>query len=136
MAVLMVAVWYVSTKAYSFQGNRIVTVVVDGNRIYAELVTSKEKMGQGLGGRESICESCGMLFRFNKPGRHAFWMKDMRFPLDILWISNGKIAYIRKNVPASSDQVMMPPMDADQVLEVNAGSVDRMGLREGDDIAF
>jgi len=60
----------------------------------------------------------------------------MRFPLDILWILDGKIVYLEKNVSEKFAGILSPPIVADQVLEINAGIADKLGVKAGDEIKF
>lgn len=78
---------------------------------------------RGLGYREALPSGHGMLFLFpdRPPDRYAFWMKGMRFSLDIAWIRDGRIVHIEPSIPADSEDIFRPPTDADSVLEVNAG---------------
>jgi len=79
-----------------------------------------------------------MLFTFDTKGSYTFWMKDMNFDLDMLWIADGKIVQIDKNVPhlegTSATRVSKIPVSA--VLEINAGESDKSGVREGEAITF
>ncbi len=77
-----------------------------------------------------------MLFVFDKAGKYAFWMKDMQFALDILWIKDGKINFIEKNVQPSFPATMTPSENSNQVLEFNAGTVDRLGIIIGDEVLW
>ena len=55
-------------------------------------------MLQGLAVKNQLKENEAMLFVFEKPGKHSFWMKDMKFPIDIIWLdSTGKIVHIEEN---------------------------------------
>ena len=63
--------------------------------VCASVADTPEARQQGLSGRAGLGESEGMLFVFPKDGEYAFWMKDMRFSIDILWLSgNGTIVYM------------------------------------------
>lgn len=117
------------------------TLMVENNSLRVEVINTPEKMAQGLSGREKMASDEGMLFVFAKPGSHTFWMKDMKFSLDFIWISNGKIIGITKNAPAPSAQTKVealprynPPLPIDKVLEVNAGWADRNKIKIGDSI--
>lgn len=127
---------------YLFWKNTIVgkdefhQVFIRGHAFEVETVATKSAKQKGLGGRESICSDCGMLFLFDKPGRYAFWMKDMQFALDILWLSDKKIVFVEKNVSPEFAGTMMPSADADQVLELNAGTVDKFGITAGDSVSI
>lgn len=82
----------------------------------------------------------GLLFIFNEDDTHAFWMKNMLIPLDILWIDSAKkIVFISKNTqPCHTDicASIEPPVKARYVLEVNAGTADAWGLTTGDTLEF
>jgi len=109
-------------------------VFIHGKTYSIETADTAEKRTVGLGGRESLCESCGMLFVFPEKGTYSFWMKGMRFPLDIIWLSDDKIVSVKCNVPAESQEVFTPKEEADGVLELNAGECG--DLKEGERIRF
>jgi uncharacterized membrane protein (UPF0127 family) len=94
---------------------------------------------RGLGGRESLSDDRGMLFVFPEPGRHAFWMKDMLIPIDIIWISGeGRVVDIQTaqpepGVPDPQLRRYNPSADASYVLEVRAGLAAEKGVRVGDE---
>lgn len=78
----------------------------------------------------------GMLFQFDSPKERTFWMKGMKFDLDVVWMKEGKIVKIDRNVPApknGEDPVYMrsTPLQVDQVLELPAGGVDQWGFAIG-----
>ncbi len=102
------------------------TVTVQNAVIRAEVARSPEERARGLSGRDGLQPLTGMLFVFETAGKHSFWMKDMRFPLDFIWINNGTVIAVNENVPAptgGSPAVIAPPADITQVLEVPAGTV-------------
>ena len=75
-----------------------------------------------------------MLFLFPQKGIYAFWMKDMRFNLDIIWISDDKIVYIAKDNSFHDLTPVNPGIEADKVLEINADLADRYGFKVGDEV--
>lgn len=93
---------------------------------------------QGLSGVKTLLSGNGVLFVFDTPGKYGFWMKDMYFPIDMIWIdSNKKIVGVTKNVlPSSYPFVFMPPQAIVYVLEMNAGSVAEFGLTTGTTVRF
>lgn len=101
---------------------------------FVELAKTPEKQRQGLGGRVKIKEKEGMLFDFGKYSEYSFWMKDMKFDLDIFWINEGKIVYIAKNVSHESLETINPQIMADKVLEINSGLTDKYNLKIGDSV--
>jgi uncharacterized membrane protein (UPF0127 family) len=103
-----------------------------------EVARTDTERQRGLGGHAPLGETDGMLFVFERPSFHAFWMKGMLFPLDLMWIENGQVVYVERNAPnyppETSDRVLpiyAPPALATYVLEVNAGFADRYGIGEG-----
>lgn len=121
---------------YSAAGNVLEKIRIGGSIVEAEVVSSEEKRALGLSGRDSMCGKCGMLFVFGSSGQRRFWMKDMKFDLDMLWILDGKVVYIARNVSheQGTSAVVSAEEQADKVLELNAGASDRLGIRVGDTV--
>ena len=98
---------------------------------------------KGLEGRESLPLNQAMLFVFDIKGKYQFWMKDMNFAIDIIWIDeNKRIVDIIANVPpepGKSDKQLTRYSsrgDALYVLEINAGLSVLHGLSIGDQVNF
>lgn len=91
--------------------------------IRVELATSSAARALGLGGREGLAPDTGMLFVFPRDGMPAFWMKDMRFSIDMLWLdAAGKIVTIREGIsPATYPASFAPTGLSRYVLELPAG---------------
>ena len=79
-----------------------------------------------------------MLFMYEEPGLHEFWMKDMKFGLDFVWIdSERKVVGVTENVsPESYPEKLNPPLPVNYILEVPAGSVKKFDIKTGDQVAF
>lgn len=74
-------------------------ILIKGIELSAEIPTTSELMGKGLAVKDQLKENEAMFFVFNKPGKHSFWMKDMNFPIDIIWLdSNDKVVHIEQNL--------------------------------------
>jgi uncharacterized protein len=103
-----------------------------------ELADTSEKKVLGLSNRENLLPDTGMLFLLTEAGRPTFWMKDMKFPIDIIWIgSDFTISDIHHNVrPDSYPKVFSPSKDTQFVLEVNAGWAVKHKLAIGSPIKF
>lgn len=112
------------------------SVVIGQTIIPVELATTTAAVQKGLSGRTSLDSQSGMLFVFAKPDRYRFWMPDMRFPLDIIWINNGKVVDISENVSNKFDPAnpnfYTPSQPAQYVLEVNAGFAASKHIQIGD----
>lgn len=112
-------------------------VEIGGKTVKVEIANDPAEMQKGLSGRESLEDGRGMLFVFGEQGQTAFWMKDMKFPLDIIWIQDETIVDIAANLPPlAGDYVSTysPRVPANYVLEVNAGFAAEHGIKEGDQV--
>ena len=67
---ISIVLWLVSIRFYSFYGNRIEKIVINNKTFYAEVVSNDAKMQKGLGGRNDLCNSCAMLFKFSQVGKN------------------------------------------------------------------
>ena len=109
-------------------------VTINQRVIRTELALTDQEQYQGLSGRDSLQSGQGMLFVFSHPGTYQFVMRNMKFPLDIIWINDAQVSYIAKNLPpdgADFKHYYGPDSDAEAVLEVNAGTADLYGWQTG-----
>jgi len=111
-------------------------VRLGGTTVKVEIADTQDEQTLGLSGRESLLDGHGMLFVFKELSEHMFWMKDMKFPIDIIWISeNFKIVDIKENAtPESYPDVFLPTEKARYVLEVQAGFFASHRLKLGDKV--
>jgi len=113
------------------------TVEIKGATISAEVVTSPWRQYLGLSNRESLCASCGMLFVFPFPEQQEFVMRNMKFPLDIIFVADDKIINIEANLaPDNAKQlkVYRSAAPADLVLEVPGNYCEQQGIVAGDSL--
>jgi uncharacterized membrane protein (UPF0127 family) len=107
-----------------------------GHCFTLEVVASPEERNQGLMFRKELGADNGMLFVFEKEDAYCFWMKNTYIPLDIIWLNSDKeVVFIAKNLqPCKEDPCpnTCPDKKAKSVLELNAGTCDKLGLRVGD----
>jgi uncharacterized protein len=115
-------------------------VNIANTSIEVEVATTTAAVTKGLSGRLSLAADSGMLFVFSKPAVYRFWMPDMHFPLDIIWINNNRVIDITADVSNDFDptnpKFYTPGHPAKYVLEVNAGFSQHHGLRIGDRVTF
>jgi uncharacterized membrane protein (UPF0127 family) len=108
------------------------------NLIETEVAKTYEQKATGLSGRSCIGADQGMLFTFDKPGYYPFWMKDMKFPIDIVWVSENKT--VNKIVlalePSTYPQTFVNTKPAEYVLELQAGASQRLNITEGTTLDF
>lgn len=116
-----------------------VAVRVGSQTIRAEQAISAQQQRIGLSGRACIGHDQGMLFAFEKPGQYSFWMKDMYFPIDIIWMdADRKVIAIEKNVSPSTypDSFVNKDKSAKYVLELKANRSDSLGIKLGTKVNF
>ncbi len=119
--------------------------VIIGDAVYwVDLALTPEERSQGLSGRPSLNIHAGMLFVYDDDGPRTFWMPEMHFPLDMVWIRSDCI------VDGVTSDVPNPPADTprDQlprypstgpvrfILEINAGQADAHGITPGSPVHF
>lgn len=118
-------------------------VLIKDADIKVTLALTPEEQTKGLGGVESLSDSEGMLFLFPEKETRTFWMKGMKIPIDIIWISGNSIVGVAQNVPpprlGSIDSEL--PLYTSQgpvehVLEVAAGFFERHSLAVGDTVQY
>lgn len=111
-----------------------------GVRIVAELADTPQTRARGLMFRDKLATDSGMLFVFEEAGQWAFWMKNTKVPLDILWIAPDKrIVYIEENIQGCTQDPCpeyQSNKDALYALELPAGSVKREKLAKGMKLDF
>ncbi len=115
-------------------------VTHSGIEIPVEISDTVEKRSLGLGKRDQLQTDWGMLFVFEKRAKHTFWMKDMRFPIDIIWLDNHKIIHILSNVKPEEPGVRLPKLKpagvANFVLEIEAGKSKLLNLQVGQRVQY
>jgi uncharacterized membrane protein (UPF0127 family) len=120
----------------------ISTAVIGNTAVQVEVEDTDASREQGLSGRTSLAEGSGMLFVFDSPGKYGFWMKDMNFAIDMLFMdASGKIVTIAADAsPAgyhlNPPQVFYPASPVMYVLEVPAGFAAGHGIAEGQTVTF
>lgn len=110
-------------SADNHQKNEAV-ISINNQLINVEVANTPSMQLKGLSGRADLANDQGMLFVFRDTEKHCFWMKDMRFNLDIYWFNAAKrLIYTEKNLaPESYPKNFCPPTVSKYVLEVKAGS--------------
>ncbi len=118
-------------------------ISINGTELTVRVAERPFAVRNGLSGysREDLRED-GMLFVFSDAQVREFWMKDMEFALDILWIADGRIVAIDRDVPPPSARFDEParvsslPLRVDAVLELPAGQAYEFGIIEGMSMKF
>lgn len=129
------------TSILSFFSTEIVTTDVTirteavEHRWHVEIADNSFNHIRGLMGRQSLSAGRGMLFVYESDRRVQFWMKDVPFPLDMIFADRcGSILHIHQNAEARSETIIEPGVDVRVVLEVPAGTSKRAQIRPGHQI--
>ncbi len=120
-----------------------INISLNGKPYSVEVVGTPQSRAKGLMNREKLDDNSGMLFVFDGTGIYPFWMKDTLIPLDMIWINQNKeIVHIKENAQPCPTTIgaicnsIVPLKPALYVIELNAGDVQKLGLKTGDKIDF
>jgi len=109
------------------------------HKVLLEVTQTAEDRKTGLSNRETIGEAEGLLFIYPNASRLGIWMKEMLFPIDIIWVGDGKIVDIAQNIqhpepgtPTKELDTYYPRLDANMIIEFPAGWAESHGLKIGD----
>lgn len=111
-----------------------------GKTIIVEIARTDAVRRRGLSGRQSIGDDEGMLFLFEDEKVRSFWMHEMNFSIDIIWLNGDVVVGIEDSAPPPGDPNAVPgtyysPVAVDRVLEVQGGFSLRHGVNIGQEIS-
>ncbi|MDQ3123929.1 MAG: DUF192 domain-containing protein [bacterium] len=112
---------------------------VNGKEFTAEVTATEAQKQQGLSGREFLAADKAMLFPYDSPDIYCFWMKDMKFPIDIVWLNSDKtINTIHANVQPETypNQTFCPETPAWYVVEFSSGTAAAKSWQKGTQFSF
>ncbi|MFL6474057.1 MAG: DUF192 domain-containing protein [Nitrososphaera sp.] len=122
-------------------GYRQVNVTANGRTLIADISATNEQMTKGLAIKDQLDENQAMLFVFENEAEHTFWMKDMKFPIDIIWINADKtVIHVEHNLQPCSTVLLCTTYKANgnslYVLETVGGFTQKYGITNGTHIVF
>ncbi len=109
-------------------------VIINEVVINVEIADESRERQQGLMFRESLSKDTGMLFIFEREGTYSFWMKNMKFSIDIIWInSDWRVVHVEQNLAPCFEvcPIYVSENTAMYVLEVNSGFANEHFIKEG-----
>lgn len=109
-------------------------VIISGQKIIkVGIADTPNEQQNGLSNTAFLPENTGMLFIFDTPNKYGFWMKDMNYGLDLLWLDKDmSIVAITENVtPDTYPNVFYPPVPVSYVLEINSFEASKIGFSTG-----
>ncbi len=140
VAIAGVGAWWFSNRPQPESGVRYATTDLRlGDKTYVlDIADTPAKQTLGLGKRVDLRPDQGMVFTYEEPGRRCFWMKDMGFPIDIIWLdSDQRVVSIRSEVrPETYPETFCPANAAQYVVELYPGVAVTAGLKAGDKLDF
>ena len=130
--ILGIVYWFSLKDHYSYPVE-LFPFWLGNTELKVEIADSPGERGQGLSGRTALPNDRGMLFIFDELGLYPFWMRDMKFPLDIIWLDSdyNVVDMVRNAEPSSYPDSFTPEKPARYVLETNAGWVDKNNIKIG-----
>lgn len=122
---------------YLSKNNNQKIIIIANNKYKVEIAKTKKQREIGLSNKKKLNNSDGMLFIYSQPMQVDYWMKDMYFDIDILWIKENKVIGFEKNVSyLDQKEVYHSPGSIDMVLELISGTIDKNNLKIGDNIVY
>jgi len=118
---------------FSWWPNGGVTISIGSASIHAAVADTESERAIGLSQQTSIAANRGMLFVFPRDAKWQIWMKDMKLPIDIVWLdAHKKVVSVQANaLPSSYPGHFTPPADARYVLELASGTAQKAGIHPG-----
>ena len=115
--------------------------LINNHTFQLTVARSPEEKEVGLSKATSLSENQGMIFLFEKPDYYSFWMKDMKLPIDIIYINKDEIVTIQNNVqpPKSKEEnpiIYAPTQPSDKVLEISGGLSEKYNFKKGDKVKY
>lgn len=111
---------------------------IEDTDLMLAFASTEEEWVRGLSGQAGLQEGTGLFFLFPESDYHSIWMKEMLFPIDVLWFDEqGAVIFQKEHFePSSYPEIAFPPSPARAVLELPAGFVAEHGIKIGDVIIF
>ena len=117
------------------------TVTIADHTWQVALAQTPAQQARGLMECTSLPANVGMYFVYDEPQQVRFWMKNMRLPIDIIWISNNKVVDVLSNIQPAQENggertIYTSPAKIDGVLEIKAGSSAANGIVAGSRVSL
>ncbi len=112
------------------------TASINGYKVLLALAATDEQRIKGLSSLEKLNENEGMLFLFDQPSKQGFWMNEMKFPIDIIWLdTNSRVIHTERNLEPCrifmACHVYTPQVDSLYVIELRSGFTNDHSIKNG-----
>ncbi|MBI2028250.1 MAG: DUF192 domain-containing protein [Candidatus Levybacteria bacterium] len=141
---IIVVIGAVTTQNYLKTQNLVQTnkdpmATINNNTFELIVAKTPKEMEIGLSETSELPKNKGMLFLFESPGYYSFWMRNMKIPIDIIYINNDKIVTIFSKAKPPQDAaetlvIYRPDEPSDKVIEINAGLAEEYSFKKGDKV--
>ncbi len=131
---VLVAVGYGMFSIITDMNQQRVSIAIGKANLRAEVADTDELRTKGLSGRQELEENRAMLFVFDNNAQHSIWMKDMRIPIDIIWLDEKKkVVHVEHNIWPDNGphKTYASPKPARYVLEIKAGGTKNHNIKIG-----
>lgn len=111
------------------------TLKLHGQTFHMTVLREKDELRRGLSGTDSLPEGKAMVFVFPSDDKWGIWMKDMKYPIDIVWLNNDReVVHLVNDAQPSSypETTFKPDTNARYVIELPSGTIERIGISIGD----
>lgn len=142
LSVFVFAIFINTVTAVKVTGNELAeiafykkeAVLLGEVSLLVTLADTNHRRKKGLSNTESLAKDGGMLFIFDDPDYYGIWMKDMNYPIDIIWVDeNFEVVDFQENAsPDSYPNSFIPKSEAQYILEVNSGLIESRDIQLGD----
>jgi len=135
LSLLLIVGLFLAIRAVSQSPQALNRAKLGEGELFLELARTSRETTKGLSDRKSLPADQGMLFIFDGYSPRSFWMKNMNFPLDIIWLNDKVVTGIAVAVPPEGEWPQThysSPGPANMVLEVNAGWTEKNKIKIGE----
>lgn len=111
------------------------TLKLSGSSYHMTVLREQAELQKGLSGTDKLPEGRAMVFVFPNDGKWGIWMKDMKYPIDIVWLnSDREVVHTVRNAQPSSypKTIFKPDVDSRYVIELPSGTIERTGITKGE----
>lgn len=120
------------------KGNKkdVQTLSIGSHTFAVAIADTEKKREQGLSNNTTLGDNEGMYFLFSTPSMYTFWMKDMQYDLDFIYIKDNKVVYTLSDIPSPDHNnnkvaIVNSPVAFDGVVEVRAGFIQKWNIQKG-----
>lgn len=135
VAIILLSLYYLFLQSSLRQP----TLSIENHVYTATILEEENELIRGLSGSDQLPPDHVMLFDFGKDSRWGIWMKDMNYPIDIIWLDKqARVIYMVQDAQPSSypDTIYRPKQNARYVIEAVSGTIERTGLKVGDSVTL